>query len=57
MDMDALIDEICRRVQQKIQALENRTEDTKPAILILTGGMLSDGMRAFERVSVFARGL
>ena len=36
MDMDALIDEICRRVQQKIQALENRTEDTKPAILILT---------------------
>ena len=22
MDMDALIDEICRRVQQKIQALE-----------------------------------
>lgn len=36
MDMDALIDEICRRVQQKIQALENRTEDMKPAILILT---------------------
>lgn len=36
MDMDALIDEICRRVQQKIQALETAAEDTRPAILILT---------------------